>query len=223
MKRTITIMLLTVALLVAFTTPAAASFGGDLATNLSPAACGGGTLVVQATEAVRNDIDSGQAGNNWAYDDLVRSINVWHRTDDTYCAIVGYAGAFTTVAGRSPGNTANNPAGIRGFFYGGHRSPQFHGNSAYRSGVADTRVRRCRRLQVRRGDERLPWPCGLDCAVLQLNEWLRPRLVGLGVSRRPSRHLGQCHERQQRRHQIAPAGRTLSCTDRGVRGADTSP
>jgi hypothetical protein len=125
MRRTITITLLTIALLVAFTTPAAASFGGDLATNLSPAACGGGTLVIHATEAVRNDNDSGQAGNNWAYDDLVRSINVWHRADGTYCAIVGYAGAFTTVAGRSPGNTANNPAGIRGLFYGGYRSTNF--------------------------------------------------------------------------------------------------
>jgi hypothetical protein len=127
MKRTITITLLIVALLVAFTTPAAASFGGDLGTNLSPAACGGGTLVIQATEAVRNDIDSGQAGNNWAYDDLVRSINVWHHADGTYCAIVGYAGAFTTVAGRSPGNTADDPAGIRGLFYGGYRSLNFTG------------------------------------------------------------------------------------------------
>src|ERR1700682_1005886 len=98
MKRTITITVLTIALLVAFTTPAAASFGGDLATNLSPAKCGGGTLVIQATEAVRNDVDSGQTGNNWAYDDLVRSINVWHRADGTYCAIVGYARAFTTTA-----------------------------------------------------------------------------------------------------------------------------
>src|SRR3979490_2211616 len=127
MKRTITISLLIVALLVAFATPAAGSFGGDPGANPAPAACGGGTLVIQATEAVRNDIDSGEAGNNWAYDDLVRSINVWHRTDDTYCAIVGYAGAFTTVAGRSPGNTANNPAGIRGFFYGGYRSLNFTG------------------------------------------------------------------------------------------------
>src|SRR3977135_187173 len=127
MKRTITISLLIVALLVAFATPAAASFGGDLGANLSPAACGGGTLVIQATEAVRNDIDSGEAGNNWAYDDLVRSTNVWHRTDDTYCAIVGYAGAFTTVAGRSPGNTANNPAGIRGFLSAGCRAAQVMG------------------------------------------------------------------------------------------------
>src|SRR3982074_1047390 len=99
MKRTITIALLTVALLVAFATPAAASFGGDLGSNLSPAACGGGTLVIQAAEAVRNDIDSGQAGNNWAYDDLVRSINVWHRTDGTYSPTVGYAGAFTPGRG----------------------------------------------------------------------------------------------------------------------------
>jgi hypothetical protein len=124
MKRPFTITLLTVALLVAFTTPAAASFGGDLAANLSPSQCAG-TLVISVAEGVRNDIDSGTAGNFWAYDDFVRSIKVWKTGSSTYCAILGYAGTFTTVAGRSPQNTADIPAGIRGFFYGGYRTVSF--------------------------------------------------------------------------------------------------
>jgi hypothetical protein len=123
MKRTITIALLTVALLVGFTTPAAASFGGDLATNLSPAQCGG-TLVISAFEGVRNDADSGFA-SYWAFDNYVRNINVWRGADGTYCAIVGYAGTFTSVAGPSPMGTGTVAAGVRGVMYGGYRTTRF--------------------------------------------------------------------------------------------------
>jgi hypothetical protein len=122
MRRTFTIALLTVALLVAFTTPAAASFGGDAAANLSPARCGGGTPVISVFEPVRNDVDSGSFGN-WAFDNYVRNITVWQTAANTYCAIVGYAGSFTTIAGNSPGSaTVQIPAGIRGVMYGGYRA-----------------------------------------------------------------------------------------------------
>ena len=122
MKRTITITLLTIALLVAFTTPAAASFGGDLATNLSPTACGGGTPIISVFEPVRNDADSRVGGGYWAFDDFVRNIRVWQTAPGTYCAIVAYGGTFTTIAGRSPQNQADITAGIRGVFYGGYRA-----------------------------------------------------------------------------------------------------
>jgi hypothetical protein len=122
MTRTITIALLTIALLVAFTTPVAASFGDDAAANLSPEACGVDTPVISVFEPVRNDVDSRVGGGYWAYDNYVRSISVWETAPNTYCAIVGYAGIFTTIAGMSPANKVLIPAGIRGVMYGGYRA-----------------------------------------------------------------------------------------------------
>jgi hypothetical protein len=103
-------------------TPALAGDGGDFAKELSASSCSGGPVVINVHETVVNDIDSGQAGNYWAYDDFQRTIQVRDNGDGTFCAIVRYEGEFTTVAGRGPGNTGNVAAGITGSFHGGYRA-----------------------------------------------------------------------------------------------------
>jgi hypothetical protein len=109
---------------------AVASGGSTL--DLSPLGsgqCGPGTLVVNVTQHVINDADSGLAGY-WAFDKYDRHIKVWRTAPDTYCAILRYDGEFTTVAGRSPQNTGTVAAGIQGDFKGGYRATQFTGTFA---------------------------------------------------------------------------------------------
>jgi hypothetical protein len=63
-------------------------------------------IVVNVTQVVKNDADSGQAGNYWAFDTYQRSIKMFDNHNGTYCAEVRYTGAANAVAGqRSPGNT----------------------------------------------------------------------------------------------------------------------
>ena len=120
MRRLITsALVLAIALL---GTPALAGDGGDFAKQLSASSCGSGPVVINVHETVVNDIDSGQGGNYWAYDDFQRTIQVRDNGDGTFCAIVRYEGKFTTVAGTSPGNTGSVAAGITGSFNGGYRA-----------------------------------------------------------------------------------------------------
>lgn len=64
---------------------------------------GDGRAVINATQAVVNDIDSGFNGF-WAYDDYRRLIQVWAVDDRTFEAVVMYNGQFDGVAGQnSPG------------------------------------------------------------------------------------------------------------------------
>ena len=66
-----------------------------------------GNLLVNITEKVINDGDSGQAGNYWALDAFTRTIKVWNLGSDSYCAVVTYNGTFAAQAGqKSPGTTA---------------------------------------------------------------------------------------------------------------------
>ena len=78
-----------------------------------------GTLVVNVTQRIVNDADSGLAGY-WAFDAYTRHIKVWQTAPGTFCAIVRYDGGFTTVAGHSPQNTGTVAAGIQGDFNGGY-------------------------------------------------------------------------------------------------------
>ncbi|PIP73347.1 MAG: hypothetical protein COW88_02295, partial [Candidatus Lloydbacteria bacterium CG22_combo_CG10-13_8_21_14_all_47_15] len=55
--------------------------------ELNSELCGGiGTPIVNVRQAVENDVDSGTAGNFWAYDNYVRRIKVWKTgVPNTFC------------------------------------------------------------------------------------------------------------------------------------------
>lgn len=91
--------------------------------KVNPGQCGGvpGKLVVNVTQHVINDIDSGVAGF-WATDDYNRHIQVWQVGPSTFCADVRYVGSFVTDDGPSPQNTDTIAAGIEGTFEGGYRA-----------------------------------------------------------------------------------------------------
>lgn len=68
-----------------------------------------GELVVNVTQRVVNDVDSGNSGF-WAYDDYRRLIRAWSVGDGTFCATVKYQGRFDAVEGRpSPGEDGGEP------------------------------------------------------------------------------------------------------------------
>jgi hypothetical protein len=82
-----------------------------VAHSVVPLTCGSsavnGNLLVNVTEKVKNDADSGQAGNYWGFDTFTRTIKVWNLGSDTYCATVVYSGTFAALAGqKSPGSTS---------------------------------------------------------------------------------------------------------------------
>jgi hypothetical protein len=85
-----------------------------------PSSCPNGAPIINVTQKVLNDADSGVAGNAWAFDDLVRQIRVVQTDTSTFCATVKYQGSFTTVAGPSPENTGTVGAGVVGTFEGGY-------------------------------------------------------------------------------------------------------
>lgn len=65
-----------------------------------------GNMLINVTEKVTNDADSGQAGNYWGLDAFTRTIRVWNLGSDSYCAVVNYTGTFAAQAGqKSPGTT----------------------------------------------------------------------------------------------------------------------
>lgn len=82
-----------------------------------------GSPVINVTQKVVKTVDSGEAGNNWAFDDFNRKIQVWKNTDNTYCALVSYEGKFDSQAGQtSPGNTGVLTGNEDGNFKGGYRA-----------------------------------------------------------------------------------------------------
>ncbi len=87
----------------------------------------GGVVIVDVTQDVTGDIDSGVAGNYWATDAYRRHIRVWEFEDDPYVAVVTYEGAFTSVAGISPGATGEVGEGVTGSLTGGYTSVMFEG------------------------------------------------------------------------------------------------
>lgn len=94
-----------------------AAFGGP---QTAASACGG-KLVINAVEKVVNDVDSGENGNYWAYDNYGRNIQVRETAPGAYCVTVDYQGQFVTFASESPGLALHlNPAGIKGTYNGGY-------------------------------------------------------------------------------------------------------
>jgi len=83
-----------------------------------------GKVVINVTQKVVNDADSGQAGNTWAYDAYNRHIQVWLQQDGNYCAMVTYDGKFDAIAGQtSPGYTVGTLSGNEdGKMNGGRRA-----------------------------------------------------------------------------------------------------
>jgi hypothetical protein len=96
----------------------------DFGQQLAAANCNGvGAPVVNVTEKISNDADSGIAGNYWGLDSFTRSIQVWKTADKTYCAMVRYEGKFAGIAGqRSPGNTGVLTGSETGVVTGGYQA-----------------------------------------------------------------------------------------------------
>lgn len=82
-----------------------------------------GAPVINVTGKVVNTVDSGEGGNNWAFDSLNRQIKVYKLTENTFCALVDNEGQFDSQAGeKSPGNTGVLSGDEDGTFKGGYRA-----------------------------------------------------------------------------------------------------
>ncbi len=85
-----------------------------------------GDAIIDVKQEVKNDADSGTAGNYWALDKYERQIQVWATTTaDAYCAIVKYDGEFVAFAGFSPQHATTLGtvgAGVEGDMQGGYRA-----------------------------------------------------------------------------------------------------
>jgi len=93
--------------------------------ELNSELCGGiGTPIVNVRQAVENDVDSGTAGNFWAYDNYVRRIKVWKTgVPNTFCATVEYKGKFSSIIGQtSPGGATTLIGNEHGKMRGGYRA-----------------------------------------------------------------------------------------------------
>lgn len=113
----------TVALLLlaapAFAAPATLDWGAEVNAGQCETK---GKPVVNVTQTVLNTVDSGEGGNNWAFDDLNRRIQVWDLGAGSYCAVVNYQGYFDAVEGQqSPGKTELLDGDEDGTFQGGYR------------------------------------------------------------------------------------------------------
>jgi hypothetical protein len=85
---------------------------------LAASLCGGGKPVLAVSYRVVNDVDTGIKGNNWAFDAYTRTVRVWRKPRGGFCSGSTYNGAFTSIAGWSPGGRWQLPAGVRGTFKG---------------------------------------------------------------------------------------------------------
>jgi len=104
--------------------PSEAAFHLDFGEQLAASNCNGtGAPVVNITEKIANDADSGQAGNYWGLDSFNRTIQMWKTGANSYCAMVKYEGKFAGIAGqRSPGNTATLTGSEAGVITGGYKA-----------------------------------------------------------------------------------------------------
>ena len=86
-----------------------------------------GRRIINVTESITNDVDSGQAGNYWAYDTVNRRIQVWNIGPDMFCATVAYySSTFQAVAGQtSPGAGGTLTGDELGSFAGGYQTTNF--------------------------------------------------------------------------------------------------
>jgi Ice-binding-like len=95
--------------------------------QLNDKACGEHLVkVIDVTEKVINDADSGQAGNTWAFDATTRHIKVWlvsAGTPSTYCATVVYDGtAFAIQGAIGPGGSGLIGHDVKAKIKGGYRA-----------------------------------------------------------------------------------------------------
>lgn len=125
MKRMLMTMIVGLAAALMVAAPVSATSPALDVAQLRTSACGAGTVIVNVLQGVRNDADSGVAGNAWANDNYFRNIVVVRKSSSTYCAITRYAGGFTTYAGLSPAGTGTVTAGISGVMGGGYRTNVF--------------------------------------------------------------------------------------------------
>lgn len=99
----------------------------------NPVQCTKGTLVVNVNYTLKNDYDSGVAGNAWANDTINRHLQIRQQGNSQpslstqYCAMVDDSGSFVTFAGPSPQNTGTVSAGINGRIMGGYDTTLFTG------------------------------------------------------------------------------------------------
>lgn len=102
----------------------------DWGQQLAASTCVGktGAPVINVTEKIQNDADSGMAGNYWALDTINRHIQVWSVGSNTYCALVTYEGTFNAQQGQTgPGGTGQIGSGVTGTFKGGYHTTNFTG------------------------------------------------------------------------------------------------
>jgi len=82
-----------------------------------------GKQIINITQRVLNSVDSGEGGNNWAFDNYNRQIKVYKQSENTFCALVTYEGKFDSQADqKSPGNTGILTGKEDGTFKGGYRA-----------------------------------------------------------------------------------------------------
>jgi hypothetical protein len=82
-----------------------------------------GAPVINITQKILNTVDSGEGGNNWAFDDLNRQIKVYKQSNNSYCVLMDNEGKFDSQAGQqSPGNTNLLTGKEDGTFKGGYRA-----------------------------------------------------------------------------------------------------
>ena len=147
--------------------------------------------IIDVEQKVLNDVDSGFGGNNWAFDNLQRKIEVYTQTDGSFCAVVNYHGTFDAQAGQlAPGMGASNilNGSEDGRFDGGYRgviTGTLKANPAWRTrGMVGT----------------TDYMCNIAGACPGYVSWMAqyfdaPQLhvfvVGLGVQLAEARHLDQ--------------------------------
>lgn len=116
----VSVLLVSVGMVMAKNDKPALNFGKELNANQCDKS---GAPIINVVEKVANTVDSGEGGNNWAFDDLTRQIKVWEQADGTYCAIVKNEGKFDGVEGQlSPGEGGTMNGDEDGTFEGGYRA-----------------------------------------------------------------------------------------------------
>ena len=82
-----------------------------------------GEPVINITQKIVKTVDSGEGGNNWAFDDLNRQIKVYQQSESTFCVLADNEGRFDSQEGQiSPGNTGTLTGVEDGTFKGGYRA-----------------------------------------------------------------------------------------------------
>jgi hypothetical protein len=89
--------------------------------QLSGSACAGGTMVVNVTMDMINDLDSAVGTPSWAVDAFNKTLQIWDEGGGTFCVLTSYNGSFVTTGPHSPNNsTLPLDGGITGSMSGGY-------------------------------------------------------------------------------------------------------